>query len=255
MNRNPIVIGNWKMELSHKAELEVVRSLKNMLKSPLEGVEIVICPSFPSLSLIAHELGKSDKIQVGAQNVHWEEKGPFTGQVSVGQILPFARWCIIGHSEQRELTGETDELVELKANLLLKYGITPIICIGETGQERHDEQTVDKITYQVGSLLKKLTRTAFSKIIIAYEPIWAIGTGVTPDSNEVAGTMMLIRKLIADRFDEQTAQRVRLVYGGSVTTDTIASFMAEPGIDGALVGGASIHPFEFLEIAKQIAGR
>jgi len=240
------------MELSHKAEIEVLRSLKNLFKSPVDGVEVVVCPSYTGLPLIAQELESSEKIQVGAQNVHWEEKGAWTGQVSVTQISPFAKWCIVGHSEQRELTGETDEIVQHKADLLMKHGLNPVICIGETAEERAVEQTVAKITLQIEALLRKTTRTAFSRLIIAYEPIWAIGSGETPDPNEVAGTMLLIRKLIAERFDAQTGDRVRLLYGGSVTPDNIGAFMAEPGIDGALVGGASVHPLHFYQIVQAV---
>ena len=214
-----------------------------------------MCPSFPSLPAVAELLADQSVIEVGAQTVHWEEKGAYTGQVSVNHIKPFARWCIAGHSEQRALTGETDELVQQKAQLLLKHGIVPVICIGETAEERAAEQTISKITQQMQSLLQKLTRPALTKTVIAYEPIWAISAvsgGVTPDPSDTAGVMLLIRKLITERFDAEVAERTRIIYGGSVTPNNVAAFVSEPGVDGVLVGGASTHPMHFVVIVRAV---
>lgn len=252
MTRTPLVVGNWKMELSHKAEVELARSLKTVLKNVTVTSDVVVCPSFPSLPAVSAALKSSEKLMVGAQTIHAAEKGAWTGAVSVLQIMPFVRWCIVGHSEQRALTHETDAMVQHKVDLLLKHGITPIFCIGESAAERAAEATTQKITNQIQTLLHKAARTTLTKVVIAYEPIWAIGSGQTPDSNEVAATMLLIRKIVAERFDPEIADRLRIIYGGSVSPQNIQQFMAEPGIDGALVGGAALHPLQFVEIIRSV---
>jgi len=248
----PLIVGNWKMELSYQASLEVTKALKKRFKST-NGVDIVLCPSFTTLAAVASEIGASTKLALGAQNVHWEEKGAFTGEVSISQLTPLVKWCIIGHSERRQLVRETDEQVNIKAQLLLKHGITPIVCIGETAAEHEAGQTIAKITAQAGSLLDSISRSSLTKLVIAYEPIWAIGTGVTPEPNSAASTMLLIRKLAAERFGHDTAERMRILYGGSVKGDNAASFFSEPGIDGALVGGASVSPLQFADIVEAAA--
>lgn len=255
-SQKPLVVGNWKMELSHKAAVEVAASLQKILREDKGSCEVVICPSFPSLPEIAALLARSTKITLGAQNVHWEEKGAWTGEVSVLQISAFARYSLVGHSERRQLTGETDEEVLHKAGLLLQHGLTPIICIGETAEEREAERTVEKITHQVQMIIQTMNRSALMKLVIAYEPIWAISghakTTVEVDPREVAGIALLIRKLVSNQFDQEAADRLRLLYGGSVRPENIASFMNEPGFDGVLVGGASTHPMQFAEIIRQV---
>lgn len=238
------------MELSHKASLETFTATRKLLKNESIDCDIVICPSFPSLADLAKAVPKNQKFQIGAQNIHWEERGAWTGQVSVLQIRPFVTWCIVGHSEQRALTQETEEEVDLKVNLLLKHGIAPIVCVGETADERQAEQTTAKITAQVSTLLARLTRMDMAKVVVAYEPIWAIGSGITPDPAEAAGIMLLIRKLAAERFGSGTAERLRIVYGGSVNVDNVHEFSAEPGVDGVLVGGASVQPTQLARIIK-----
>lgn len=252
MERRPVVIANWKMELSHKASTEAANAIKKLLKDVKVDIDIVICPSYTVLEDVKQVIAQSEKLQLGAQNVHWEENGPYTGEVSVTQLTPLVKWCIVGHSEQRALTGETDEIVQHKADLLLQHGIAPIICIGETLEERQADQTVEKLTRQMSVLLGKATRVALTKMVIAYEPIWAIGAAQTPEPDDIAGSMLLLRKLTAERFGNEVAQRLRIVYGGSVTPKNIGSIMAEPGIDGALVGGASLHPMDFVEIIKAV---
>ncbi|MEX2054726.1 MAG: triose-phosphate isomerase [Candidatus Andersenbacteria bacterium] len=252
MTRKRLVVGNWKMELSYKGELEAAQAIKKLLKNMEVTADVVLCPSFTSLADIKVALGATQRLDLGAQNVHWEEKGAWTGQVSVNQISPFVSWCIIGHSEQRSLTGETDQEVEAKAQLLLKHGLVPIICIGETLEEREADQTTAKITQQLQSILNKTTRVGLSKTVIAYEPIWAIGSGATPDPSDVSGIMLLMRKLMTEKFGNEVAERVRLLYGGSVKSDNVQPFVSEPGVDGVLVGGASVHPLQFVEIIKTV---
>lgn len=253
MDRKPLVVGNWKMELSHKASLEVARAVKKLLSKEDLKVEVVVCPSYPSLAGVGEFFKGSEKIQVGAQHVHWEETGAVTGAVSVLQIAPFARWCIVGHSEARELSGQTDEQVREAASLLLKHGLTPIVCLGETREERERGETIAKVIQQTDMLFAGMTRASLSKLVVVYEPIWAIsaqGTGQVPEPAEVSEIVVLIRKQVAARFDAESAQRLRILYGGSVTAQNVRAYVSEPGVDGVLVGSASIHPMPFVEIIK-----
>jgi len=241
------------MQLSHKAATEELLSLKKLLKGVSVASDIVICPSYPSLPTFAESVAKDEKLQIGAQNIHWEEKGAWTGQVSVVQITPFVSWCIVGHSEQRELTGETDEIVQEKVQLLQKHGVIPIVCIGETAQERAAGQAEHRVAAQVESLLAKMTRASLTKMVICYEPIWAISSNdpaEEPDLADMAGTMLLIRKMVAERFDVEAAERLRIIFGGSVNQDNVAALFNEPGVDGALVGSASLRPVHFIDIIK-----
>lgn len=256
MPRTPIIIANWKMVLSYKATLEIVRSLKKLIKTSVEDVTVVVCPSFPSLADVAKAVSKTS-LMVGAQAVYWEEAGSVTGAVSVQQLTPFVSYCIIGHSEYRRLTGQTDEQVAQQASLLLRHGITPIICVGEDAAQYEAGQTVAHVTGQVKILLQSLGRMSAGKIVLAYEPIWAISANnpsTPPEPGEMASIMLLLRKLVADQFDSDTAERVRIVYGGSVNTDTINDFMHEPGVDGVLVGSASLKPAQFAALVQAVAG-
>jgi triosephosphate isomerase len=250
MERKPLVAANWKMQLSHKGEIEAMKGLKKLLLNSSLNIDVVVCPSYPSLPALSTLVAKSGKIQLGAQNVHWQDKGAFTGEVSVNQIAPFVKWSIVGHSEQRALTGMTDEHVLQQAQILLSHSITPIACIGETAEERESNMTVSKVTTQARTIFQGLTLTSLSKLVIAYEPIWAVGTDVQPSSDEVSGIMLLIRKLAAEQFDNEAAERLRIIYGGSVDSHDVKSYMSEPGVDGVLVGGASVRPIEFFNIIK-----
>ena len=250
MGNGKLVIGNWKMELSYKASVEVALGLSRQLQGKDLKCEVVVCPSFPALAGVAEVFSQNRKIKIGAQNVHWEERGAWTGEVSVSQIKPWAAWCIVGHSERRALTGETDEQVRLKTESLLQAGIKPVVCVGETAQEREDEQTVAKITHQVTVVLDSLTRVGLVRLAIAYEPIWAIGTGEPATADDAAEVMLLIRKLAAEKFGSDAADKLKLLYGGSVKGDNAALFLREPGIDGVLVGSSSTHPREFREIIE-----
>ncbi|MDP3996970.1 MAG: triose-phosphate isomerase [Candidatus Andersenbacteria bacterium] len=247
-----LVVGNWKMDLSHKAALEVAGAIKKMLAGIYLDVDVVIAPSFTSLPAVATKLAKNEKVQLGAQNVHWEEGGAWTGEVSVSQLTPFARWCIVGHSERRQLVGETDEQVRAKVYVLQKHGLTPIVCVGETADERNRGETVSKITRQATAIFTQQTGVSVSRLVIAYEPIWAIGTGETPDPAEAAQTMLLIRKIAAEKLGAEAAEKIRILYGGSVNAGNAADFVSEPGVDGVLVGGASVKSAEFVNIVKAV---
>ncbi len=252
MDKIPLVVGNWKMELSHKSAVEVASSLKKMMNEKTYAADIVVCPSFPSLPAVSLAM-KGTNVSVGAQNVHSEEKGAYTGSVSVGQLREFISWCIVGHSEVRAAQGDSDLLVLQKVKLLLSHGIRPIVCIGETQEEHDNAGTISVISAQIDELLSGLDRVSLLKTVIAYEPVWAIGTGVLPDPNEVYEVLLLIRKRIAERFDIELADRVHLLYGGSVQADTVHPYISGPGADGVLVGGASIHPRDFLDIVSRVA--
>jgi triosephosphate isomerase (TIM) len=252
MNKTPLVVGNWKMELSHKSAVEVQHALKKMLQEKTYPVDIVICPSYPSLSAIA-AASADTVLQVGAQNVHEEEKGAFTGSVSVASLREFIQWCIVGHSEVRAAHGDTDERIVKKIQLLLSNGIRPIVCIGETAEQHDAGKAISAISSQLQVLLSRLDRVALLKTVIAYEPVWAIGTGVLPDPNEVYEVLLFIRKQIVGQFDVELADRVHLLYGGSVKADSVSSYIGGPGADGVLVGGASVHPRDFVDIITNVA--
>ncbi len=251
MDKIPLVVGNWKMELSHKSAVEVFSAMEKMMRGKEYGVEIVVCPSYPSLSAIAAQ-SKGENIAIGAQNIYHEERGAHTGKVSVVQIRGFVSWCIIGHSEVRAHEGDSDLLITQKANMLLQHGIIPIICIGESEADHAAGNTITTISAQIDVLLSALDRVSLLKTAIAYEPIWAIGTGVLPDPNDVCEVVLLIRKKIAEKFDTELAERVRILYGGSVTADTVQQYISGPGADGVLVGGSSIHPRDFLAIVDTV---
>ena len=256
MSRRPLFVANWKMSLSHKATLETLKAIKKLSKDVPDQVDVVIAPSFPSLAEVASFTSKADSLQVAAQNVHWEESGAWTGEVSVSQISPFVSHCIIGHSERRRLTGETDQQVAEKAALLVRHGITPVVCIGESWEERQAGTTVARVTEQAEALLAKLTRVGLAKVVVTYEPIWAISSNnptAPPDPSEVAQNMLLIRKLAAGQFGNEAAERLRVIYGGSVTADNVREYVAEPGVDGALVGSASLKPTQFVSMINTIA--
>lgn len=255
MMRPPLIVGNWKMELSHKGSLELVRALKKLLKNVEATSDVVLCPSYPSLAEVAEAVENSDRLQVGAQNIHWQERGAFTGSVAVTQIASFVDWCIVGHSEARQLTGESDEEVVQKIGLLLTHGIAPVVCIGETQQEREAGETVSKVTRQAEGIFAAIARSSLTKLVVTYEPIWAISAnhpGALPDPHEVAELMVLIRKIAAAKFGRDATERLRILYGGSVKPENVTPYVSEPGVDGVLVGGASVHPLQFVDIIKQV---
>ena len=245
--RIPVIAGNWKM---HKTTSEA-RALARAVKEGAAGARhfrVVLAPPFTALAAVADEV-KGSPIMVGAQNVHWEAKGAFTGEISIPMLQEIGcSAVIIGHSERRQLFGETDETVNRRVKSVINSSLTAIVCIGETLAEREAGRVHDVITQQLGGGLAGLTRQALSHIILAYEPVWAIGTGRTASpeiAQEVHGT---IRGWLSRQYGDEAAQEVRVLYGGSVKPENIADLMRQPDIDGALVGGACLEAESFLRI-------
>lgn len=253
--RRPILAGNWKMHMTIAEAIDFVRSIRRGLND-IRGVDRVLCPTFTVLPAVK-DLLSATQIGLGAQNMHWEEEGAYTGEISPRMVQELCTYVILGHSERRQYFGETDEMVNRKVKAALAHGLTPIVCVGET-EEQHDAgQTEDVVGGQIRDCLAGLAAHDVSQLVIAYEPIWAIGTGkaATPaGAGSVIG--LTIRGTIANLYDEDTAQAVRVQYGGSVKPNNIAEFMAHPDIDGALVGGASLKPdfVELVRIAAETSG-
>lgn len=250
--RIPFVAGNWKMNKTVEEARTLTFALEQSLRD-LGGVEKVICPPFPALLAAAAVLEGTD-IGLGAQNMHWEEKGAFTGEVSPLMVVEYCKYVILGHSERRTYFGETDETVNRKVKAALAHNLTPIVCVGETLAENEAGQTSEVVTRQVRLGLQGLDSVQAARLVIAYEPIWAIGTGraaTGPDANRVLADV--IRPVLADSFGTQMAQSVRILYGGSVTAANAAEFFGQSEIDGALVGGASLKVDEFTAITRVAA--
>jgi triosephosphate isomerase (TIM) len=251
--RKPIVAANWKMHKTHLQAIQDVQKLSYLLdREDAERVEVVICPPFTALRSV-QTLIDSDRLQfaLGAQDVHWEEKGAFTGEVSPPMLEALkVRYVIVGHSERREHFGETDAQVAKKVRAVFDHGMTPILCVGETLEEREAGRAVDRVVGQVGEDLSKTGPEEAQRTVIAYEPIWAIGTGQACHPTDAGEAIRAIRDALESSFSTDVAETVRVQYGGSVKAGNIREFMAHPEIDGALVGGASLDPEEFALIAK-----
>ncbi len=247
--RKPFIAGNWKMHKTVAEALETVRALRPRV-SDITSVDIAVCPPFTALHAVSEALQTSN-IQVGAQNMFWEEQGAYTGEISPLMLKELVSLVIVGHSERRKYFGETDETVNRKAKAALAHGLTPIICVGEVLEEREARQTEAVVRRQVLGAYRDIPAAEARRTVIAYEPVWAIGTGraATPtDANSVIG--LVIRGTLAELYGEEVAQAIRVQYGGSVKPDNIAAFMEQPEIDGALVGGASLKADVFAEIVR-----
>ena len=250
--RKPLISGNWKMHHNHFEAIQTVQKLAFLLgPDDYDAVDVSVHPPFTDLRSVQITLAdqKATDIKLGAQNCHWEDKGALTGEVSPAFLVKLdCTLVIVGHSERRELFGETDEMVNKKAHAVLRHEMTPILCVGETLEEREAGDTESKVVGQVERGLQKLRAEQVAAMVIAYEPIWAIGTGRTATPDDAQAVCSLIRSTVAGRFDGPTAEAVRVQYGGSVKSDNIRDLMAQPDIDGALVGGASLDPDEFARI-------
>jgi triosephosphate isomerase (TIM) len=251
--RKPIVAANWKMHKTHLEAIQTVQKLSYLLdEDDAERVEVVIAPPFTALRSI-ETLIQSDRLPyaLGAQDVHWEDKGAFTGEVSPSMLKALeVTYVIVGHSERREHFGETDETVNRKVRAVFKAGMTPILCVGETLQERDTGGTEDKIRRQVEAAVRGVSADDATKLVVAYEPIWAIGTGRNAEPADAGQVIAMIRETLSGALSADAAAAIRVQYGGSVKAGNIRGFMAHPEIDGALVGGASLDPEEFALIVK-----
>ncbi len=254
-DRKPLISGNWKMHHNHFEALQLVQKLTYLLTADdHEAVEVSVHPPFTDLRTVqTYLLSEKEPIPIalGAQHCHWEEKGAFTGEISPAFLAKLdVRYVIAGHSERRELFGETDEDVNRKVAAILKWGMTPILCCGETLEEREAGQTEAKVRAQVEAGLAGLKGEQVASLVIAYEPIWAIGTGRTASAEDAQAVCALVRAVVAERFGRDAADRVRIQYGGSVKPTNAAELMAQPDIDGALVGGASLEADDFARIVQ-----
>ena len=241
------------MNLTHLEAIQVVQKLSYQLTTAdYDAVDVSVHPPFTGLRTVQLLLD-TDRIpmSLGAQNVHWEEKGAYTGEVSPGMLAKLnCAYVIVGHSERREIFGETDEVVRKKMEAVVAHGMTPILCCGETLEEREAGSTEAKVTGQIEAALTRRPAAEVAAMVVAYEPIWAIGTGRTATPADAQATCGLIRATVRSLFDDAVADAVRIQYGGSVKGSNAAELMAQPDIDGALVGGASLDPDEFAHIVQ-----
>jgi triosephosphate isomerase len=245
--RTPLIAGNWKMFKTLRESVAFAADLRRRL-SEVTDVDVVVAPTFPALRAVADVLGGS-VVGVAAQNVHWEREGAFTGEVSAAMVREAgARWVIAGHSERRTLFGETDHAVNRKVRAALAATLTPIVCIGETLQEREADRTLDVLDRQIRAALDGVTGAELAGLVIAYEPVWAIGTGRTATPAQAQQAHEHVRTRLTQWFGQDPASRCRVLYGGSVKPDNIAALMAQPDVDGALVGGASLDAEAFTKI-------
>ncbi len=247
--RKPIIAGNWKMNKT-AAEARDLASKLIPLVAAAKDREIVLGPAFTALQSVAEAI-KGTNISLSAQNMHWEDKGAFTGEISAEMLLDLGcKYVIIGHSERRQYFGETDETVNKKIKQALKKGLLPIMCVGETLTEREAGKLNDIISRQVTGGLKDVTADDMKKIVIAYEPVWAIGTGKTATPEQANEVHALIRQKVRSLYSSEIAEGLRIQYGGSVTPENVSSLMAKADIDGALVGGASLKPESFAALVN-----
>ena len=247
--RKPFIAGNWKMNKTVAEGVELATGLKAAL-ADVESVELAVCPTSTVLGPVSAAL-ESSNIGVGAQNMYWEDSGAFTGEISPPMVKELAQYVIIAHSERRQYFGETDETVNKKIKAALTHGITPIVCIGESLEQNKAGETVSFVGSQIRGALAGISAADAATMTLAYEPIWAIGTGLTAtpeDANNIIKTA--IRDVLVELYDEATAESIRVQYGGSVKPNNMADFIVMPEIDGALVGGASLKADSFSAIVR-----
>ena len=247
--RKPLIAGNWKM---YKTPDEAAATAQQLVRSvgSVSDVDIMIAPTFIALAAVYAAI-KNSPVALGAQNLYWQDEGAYTGEISAPMLKSVGcRYCIIGHSERRQYFAETDETVNKKIKAAIKAGLQPIFCVGETEKERESGQTLSILDKQIKKGLEGLVLEQLDLLIIAYEPVWAIGTGKTATDNQAQEVHRFIRSLVKNNFGQALSDSVRILYGGSVKPDNIASLMAMPDIDGALVGGASLNAESFRKIVK-----
>ena len=247
--RKPIIAGNWKMNMNHKQAEELARDIVEKI-TDITGIDVIICPPFTSLKTVQNVI-KDTGISLGAQNMHWEGKGAFTGEISASMLLTIGcNYVILGHSERRAYFHETDEIVVRKVKAAIESGLTPIVCVGETRKEREEGITEKVIETQVRGVVEGLSPELFDGTVMAYEPVWAIGTGLTATSEQAQEVHEFIRKLLDNIFGTEIAEKTRIQYGGSMKPSNAHELLNEPDIDGGLIGGASLDAESFEGIVK-----
>ena len=245
--RKPIIAGNWKMNKLTSEAVELAREIKNRVGT-IADREVVLCPPFTVLSSVK-EVIEHSSIKLGAQNMHWEVFGAYTGEVSPIMLKDIGcNYVILGHSERRQYFGETNETVNKKTRIAFSTGLVPIVCVGETLREREKGGTLRVIEEQVKTGLSGLTKEEGKGLVVAYEPVWAIGTGKTATPDQAEEVQRFIRKLLGQMFGEENAQAIRILYGGSINPDNISALMSCENVDGGLVGGASLNVESFVKI-------
>jgi triosephosphate isomerase len=250
MNRTPFIAGNWKMFKTVGEAVSFVNDLGSACRA-VNDVDIVVAPPFTAVHAVAHAL-RDTRIAVAAQNLYWEKEGAFTGEVSPAMVKEAgAQYVILGHSERRRLFAETDVIVNRKVIAAIAVGLTPIVCVGETLEQREADQTLDVLDRQVKDGLDRVTSDQVAALVVAYEPVWAIGTGRVATTAQAGEAHAHIRKRLRQWFGGDAADRCRVLYGGSVKPDNIRELIAEPDVDGALVGGASLDVKGFTEIVTK----
>ncbi|WP_308637313.1 triose-phosphate isomerase [Paenibacillus silvisoli] len=246
--RKPIIAGNWKMFKTVSEATAFFADVKG--KAEVEGVETVICAPFTTLPALV-EAAKGTSIAIGAQNLHFEDNGAFTGEISGVMLKDLGvNYVIIGHSERRAYFAESDEIVNKKVHAAFKHGLTPIVCVGEKLEEREAEQTKAVCKVQTEAAFQGLSAAQAAEVVVAYEPIWAIGTGKSSTSADAEDVIAFIRDVIAGLYDAATADAVRIQYGGSVKPNNVSEYLGQSNIDGALVGGASLEPASFIALVE-----
>ncbi|MGB9885831.1 MAG: triose-phosphate isomerase [Moorellales bacterium] len=247
--RTPLLAANWKMHKTIPEAEALVGELLPLLAG-VEDREVVLCPPFPALAAVA-SICRGSRIAVGAQNLHWEAQGAYTGEVSAPMLRAAGcSFVIVGHSERRQYFGEDDAMVNRKLEAAIKTGLHPILCVGETLSQRELGLTRAVCELQLRQALAGIDERSVEGLVVAYEPVWAIGTGRTPTPEETQAVIAFLRRVLAERYSPEVADRVRVLYGGSVTPENIRGFMAQPDIDGALVGGASLKAETFAAIVR-----
>lgn len=246
--RKTLIAGNWKMNNDVEQSLELAESLKSLSEKFDNNVDVLICPAFTSLYAVKEVL-KNSNIKLGAQNMHFEDKGAYTGEISPLMLKDIGvEYVIIGHSERRQYFNETDEIVNKKLKSALKYDIIPILCVGETLREREEKKEKETVKNQIVKALENIQPSDAEKIAVAYEPIWAIGTGINATSEQANEMASFIRTCISKIYNKQLSDKTIILYGGSVKGDNAKEILSQTDIDGALVGGASLKADEFLKI-------
>lgn len=246
--RKPIIIGNWKMNKLQSEAKELAKELIPLVQSSV--ADCAVCVPYTNLEAVKEILANT-KIGVGAENAHWAESGAFTGEISAAMLEEIGiSYCIVGHSERRQYFGETDETVNMRTASVIKHNMTAVVCVGELLEERELGKTEAVLTKQITEGLKNFTAEDFKKIIVAYEPVWAIGTGKTATAEDANATILFIRNTVKELFGEDVSSELRILYGGSMNMKNVDELMSMPEIDGGLIGGASLKAADFARIVN-----